>query len=173
LADHIAFYNWILERSPETSGCRVDQLQDTSRLVRWPVQNKEPPLKIAPMHAPSGIEPTIGSDDADQFPLQFQATRVISHTNDVVHWWPWTRELITENAVQIHPEIAKALGIENGESILVSGAVKTMEGSAWISRMVPRWMVWSPRKLEERRVVVHKKGQTSQEASDMLKGLLP
>jgi anaerobic selenocysteine-containing dehydrogenase len=173
LADHRAFYNWILERSPETSGCRVDQLQDTSRLVRWPVQNKEPPLKIAPMHAPSGIEPTIGSDDADQFPLQFQATRVISHTNDVVHWWPWTRELITENAVQIHPEIAKALGIENGESILVSGAVKTMEGSAWISRMVPRWMVWSPRKLEERRVVVHKKGQTSQEASDMLKGLLP
>ncbi|MCF8126909.1 MAG: molybdopterin-dependent oxidoreductase [Deltaproteobacteria bacterium] len=173
LTDQVAFYNWILERSPETSGFQVDQLQDTSKLMRWPVEHKETPQEITPMHAPSSIDITIDADDGDQFPLQFQATRVISRTNDVVHWWPWTRELIAENSVQIHPETAQALGIENGDDILVSGAVQTMEGHALISRMVPRWMVWSPRKLGERRVVVHKKGQTSQEAFDILKELLP
>ncbi|MCG6880699.1 MAG: molybdopterin-dependent oxidoreductase [Deltaproteobacteria bacterium] len=173
LADHRAFYNWILERSPETSGCQVDQLQDTSKLLRWPVQDKEAPRKITPMHAPASIEITIGPDEADRFPLHFQATRVISRTNDVVHWWPWTRELITENAVQIHPETAEVLGIENGERILVTGAATMMEGHAWISRMVPRWMVWSPRKMEEKRVVIHKRDQTSEEAFDILKAFLP
>lgn len=173
LADHTVFYNWIFDQIPETSGCRVEQLQETSQLVRWPVQDKaQPPPKITPIQAPPDIEPTIRPDEEDRFPLRFQATRIISRTNDVVHWWPWTRELIAENAVQIHPEIAQVLGIENGGDILVSGAVQTMEGNAWISRMVPRWMVWSPRKLGERRVVVHKKGQTSQEAFDILKALL-
>ena len=125
------------------------------------------------MHAPSSILTTIGSDEADRFPLQFQATRVISRTNDVVHWWPWTRELITENAVQIHPEIAQVLGIENGETILVTGAAGMMEGRAWINRMVPEWMVWSSRKMDEKRVVVHKRDQTSEEAFDILKAFLP
>ncbi|MBT3256090.1 MAG: molybdopterin-dependent oxidoreductase [Deltaproteobacteria bacterium] len=174
LADHTIFYNWIFDQIPETVGCRVEQLQDTSQLVCWPVQDKaQPPPKITPIQAPPDIEPTIRPDEEDRFPLRFQATRIISRTNDVVHWWPWTRELMAENAVQIHPETARVLGIENGDDILVSGAVQTMEGNAWISRMVPRWMVWSPRKLGERRVVVHKKEQTSQEAFDILKALLP
>ena len=174
LADHTIFYNWIFDQIPETVGCRVEQLQDTSQLVCWPVQDKaQPPPKITPIQAPPDIEPTIRPDEEDRFPLRFQATRIISRTNDVVHWWPWTRELMAENAVQIHPETARVLGIENGDDILVSGAVQTMEGNAWISRMVPRWMVWSPRKLGERRVVVHKKEQASQEAFDILKAFLP
>ncbi len=174
LADHTAFYNWILNQLPETAGCQVDQLRDTSRLLCWPVQDKtQTPPKIAPMHAPTGIEPTVPSEEEEPFPLQFQATRIISRAADAVHWWPWIAELQAENAVQIHPETAQALGIENGDDILVSGAKETMEGRAWISRMVPRWMVWSPRKLGERRVVAHKKEQTSQEAFNILKELLP
>jgi formate dehydrogenase major subunit len=174
LADHRAFYDWIFDQCPETAGCHVDNLQNSSQLVYWPVRDRaQPPPKITPLGAPAEISPMIESDEKDRFPLQFQATRVISRTNDVVYWWPWTRELMAENAVQIHPETARVLGIENGDDILVSGAVQTMEGNAWISRMVPRWMVWSPRKLGERRVVVHKKEQTSQEAFDILKAFLP
>lgn len=174
LADHRAFYNWIFDQCSETTGCHVDDLQDTSQLVFWPVRDRPEPFpKITPLGAPAEISPMSQSEEETQYPLQFQATRAISRTNDVVHWWPWTRELTPENAVQIHPETAQVLDIENGDDILVSGAVETMEGCAWISRMVPRWMVWSPRKLGERRVVVHKKGQTTEEAFDILKELLP
>jgi anaerobic selenocysteine-containing dehydrogenase len=177
LADHRSFYNWILARNPDTEGYNVDRLRgsgDGSILVFWPFQEGNAHRgKIEPTHAPTAIEPDIQEpDEKELYPLYFQTTRIISHSRDASHWWPWTIELECENAVQIHPETAQALGIENGDDILVSGAVGMMEGRAWISRMVPRWMVWSPRKLGERRVVVYKKGQTSQEAIEILKELL-
>jgi len=173
LADHTAFYNWIFDQSPETSGCRVDQLRDASQLVCWPVQDKtEAPKQITPMHAPSEIEPTIRPDEADRFPLQFQATRIISHAGDASHWWPWTRELEAENGVQIHPEVARALAIENGDTVIVAGAGEAWEGRAWISRMVDKGMVWSPRRFRENRVLVYKPGQTRDQSRDILKEIL-
>jgi anaerobic selenocysteine-containing dehydrogenase len=174
LADHRAFYNWLLDQSPVTAGGDVDHLGDGSRLVFWPVQeDRAHQGKIEPTRAPAALEPDFKELEEERFPLYFQATRIISRSGDASQWWPWTKELEPENAVQIHPETAQALGIENGDEILVSGAVETMEGRAWISRMVPKWMVWSPRKLGERRVVVHKKGQTTREALTMLRELAP
>jgi hypothetical protein len=38
--------------------------------------------------------------------------------------------------------------------------------------MVPRWLVWSPHRLETNRVVVHKKDQSGEEAAQILKEFL-
>ena len=173
LADHVAFYNWLLDQSPDTAGCDVDRLRgsgDGSKLVFWPFhEGTADRAKIKPTHAPAAIEPLIQEqEEKKSYPLCFQATRIISRSGDSSQWWPWTQELELENAVQINPETAQALGIENGDEVLVSGAEGKMEGRAWISRMVPRWMVWSPRHLGERRVLVHKRGQTSEEAIHIL-----
>jgi len=173
LADHTTFYNWILDQCPETTGCRVDQLRDASQLVYWPVQDKTQALKkITPMPAPSEIEPTIRSDEVDRFPLQFQATRIISRSGDAGHWWPWTRELEPEDAVQIHPEVARALGIVNGDAVFVSGAEEIWKGRAWISRMVNRQTVWAPRRLCANRVLIYKEGQSRDEVRNILKEIL-
>jgi len=173
LADHRSFYNWLLSQSAETVGCDVDSLRgsgDGSKLVFWPFHEGTADMaKIKPTHAPAAIEPLIQEqEEKKSYPLCFQATRIISRSGDSSRWWPWTQELELENAVQINPETAQALGIENGDEVLVSGAEGKMEGRAWISRMVPRWMVWSPRHLGERRVLVHKRGQTSEEAIHIL-----
>ncbi|MCK4747860.1 MAG: hypothetical protein KAT15_12510, partial [Bacteroidales bacterium] len=122
--------------------------------------------------APPGIEPTIRSEDTARFPLLFQATRIVSRSSDAGHWWPWTRELEPEDAVQIHPEVARALGIENGDAVLVAGIDETWEGRAWISRMVSKWMVWSPRRFRETRVLVYKPGHTREQSRDALKEIL-
>jgi anaerobic selenocysteine-containing dehydrogenase len=172
-ADHTAFYDWILDQSPETSGCRVDQLRHVSQLVCWPVQDKaQASKKITPMHAPTEIEPLIRSDETDRFPLKFQATRIVSRASDAGNWWPWTRELEAENTVQIHPEVARALAIENGDTVVVAGTTEAWQGRAWISRMVCKEMVWSSRRFRENRVLVHKPGQTRDHCRDILKEIL-
>jgi alpha-galactosidase len=46
-----------------------------------------------------------------------------------------------------------------------------VEGRACINRMVPPWLVWSSRRMPTRRVLIHRKGQTPQEACDKLKAI--
>ena len=173
LADHSAFYNWIFNQCPETFGCRVDQLRDATQPVYWPVDDKTRASQIiSPLHAPSEIESTIQLGETDRFPLQFQATRIVSRASDAGHWWPWTRELEAEDAVQIHPEVARALTIETGDRVVVAGVAEAWEGRAWISRTVDRRMVWSPRRFMENRVLVYKPGQTRDQTRKILKETL-
>jgi anaerobic selenocysteine-containing dehydrogenase len=173
LADHVAFYEWLLGRSALTAGCDVGRLKGSSggvELVFWPVQegrgDKE---KIEPNQAPADMESVSQEQREEGYLLYFQSTGLVSRSGDGSGWWPWTGELEKEEAVQIHPETARALGIENGDEVQVFGTGEAMEGLAWISRMVPRWMVWSPRYLRERWVSVHKKGQTKEEALRILR----
>ena len=88
------------------------------------------------------------------------------------HAKPWTSELSDENAVQIHPDAAKALGVENGDEIVIAANGDEIEGRAWISRMVRPNMVWSTRRMVQNRVLVYKKGDDSEQALNTLKELL-
>jgi hypothetical protein len=74
--------------------------------------------------------------------------------------------------VQINPDTAQALGIENGHEVLLHGPGSIVEGWAWVSRTVPRWMVCSSRSIGESKVAVYRKGQTLQEALSILKELV-
>jgi anaerobic selenocysteine-containing dehydrogenase len=172
-ADHRAFYAWVLRRHPEAIGIDMERLQEVSVPI-FPShgQRKSAGLQTPAWGASSGIGSETPSDVARRFPLAFQSTRTIAGHGDAGRWWSWLRELEAENVVQVHPDIAAALGIENGDDIRVAGAEDGCRATAWISRMVNRQTVWSPRRLRADRVLIHKRGQSPEEAHRILKAIL-
>ena len=95
----------------------------------------------------------------------------MTRSGDASNWWPWTRELEDEMGIQIHPLIAEALNIENGETILVASENETIDGPATISRMVPPRLVWSLQRMQADHVLVYRKGQAPEDARDRLKAI--
>jgi anaerobic selenocysteine-containing dehydrogenase len=179
-ADPVAFYEWLLRRSPDTHGCDLSRIRATDELLFWPADteklvHQQPPIfvsnngKLRPTQPPAEITPRETSASEDMYPLAYQSTRVVSRSSDAANWWPWTAELEDEKAVQIHPDTAQILGIENGDEVVVAGSRTCTEGRAWLSRMVDRRMIWSPQRLDETRVRVHKKGQAGEDALNLLK----
>ncbi len=173
LADHQAFYAWVLSRYPETTGIDAARLKEVSvPIFPSPEQRKSAGWESPASSAPSKIGSETVSDPARRFPLAFQSTRTICGHGDAGRWWSWLRELEAEDVVQVHPDIAAALGIENGDDVRVAGAEDGCRAKAWISRMVNRQTVWSPRRLRADRVLIHKRGQSPEEAHRILKAML-
>ena len=167
LADQGAFYRWLLKRSPETANLDLDQLDQASAQACWSCGSQGQQAEdLALLAAPQAIAPA--AEDFD-YPLIFQATRGIAGAGDAHGWWPWMRELEPEAAVQIHPAVARALAIENGDRLTVVSVHDSMEGPAWISRIVPPWLVWSRWRMKAERVLIYRKGQSPQEARQLLK----
>lgn len=170
LADHQAFYQWLLNRSEDTAHLDFDQVVQEGRQVFWhKPATPSPKSKIMPLPAPDVIGPGPDAKDADAYPLFYQATRVASRAGTTGRWWTWTHDLEPEDWVQVHPSVAAALQIENGESVRLLSADDIIEGRACINRMVPPWLVWSSRRMQTRRVLIHRKGQSPQEACEKLK----
>ncbi|MFZ1986695.1 MAG: molybdopterin-dependent oxidoreductase [Desulfatitalea sp.] len=172
LADQKAFYQWIFDHSPEASGLQMDRIEQGNELVYWDrgaTGSSQPdPVLLA---APEAIAPRPACDDPCAYPLGFQATRAMTRSGDAGRWWPWTRELENEMGIRIHPRVARALEIENGETILVASENEIIEGPAAISRMVPPSLVWSLQRMQADRVLVYRKGQAPEEARDRLKAI--
>jgi anaerobic selenocysteine-containing dehydrogenase len=173
-ADHPAFYQWLLKRSEDTADLQFEQLLQDNCQVFWHQNAKPTPKdKIRPLSAPDTLAPGTEAIDQDAYPLRFQATRVTSRSSNSGQWWDWTRDLEPEDTIQIHPSVATALSIENGTSVRVVSADEVIEGRAWINRVVPPWLVWSSRRMQTGNVLVHRKGQSPQEACDKLKAIKP
>jgi anaerobic selenocysteine-containing dehydrogenase len=169
-ADHQAFYQWLLKANKDTADLEFDHLLQDDRHLFW--QKKMRPSEKADIHplaAPKSISNGTATDQEDAYPLYFQATRVASRTGNSGQWWTWTFDLEPEDTIQIHPCVAAALEIENGASVRVVSADEIIEGLAWINRMVPPWLVWSSRRMQTRRVLIHRKGQSPEEACEKLK----
>lgn len=183
-ADLRSFSEWLLKRSPHTAACTVEILEDSLKggtLVAWPYPEgnlfgeagRPLPTPTAEMEPePDRRQEPAGPEAGDDYPLTLQAGHVVSRSRDASNWWAWTAELEDDSTVQIHPLTAKALGIENGEEIIVEGPRHTLEGRAKLSRVVPAWMIWAHRRRGQRRALVRKKGQTRGEALDLLREFL-
>jgi anaerobic selenocysteine-containing dehydrogenase len=183
-ADLRSFADWLLKRSPQTAACSVDLLEESSRegtFIAWPYPEgrlvrgtgRRPASGSARTEAGAGpLQVPDAEENGDGFPLAFQAGHVVSRSRDASNWWPWTAELEDDATVQINPLTAKALGIENGEEIIVEGPRHMLEGRAKLSRAVPEWMIWARRRRSQRRALVRKKDQTRGEALDLLRELL-
>ncbi len=177
-ADAPAFYDWLLDNTPDTRGLTVTAIQDTEPgLTYWPAPpdqriRSEPPYfptasgKIDPQNAPKAIEKPAGNPE---FPLFFQAARNAPRFGDACHWQPWIDELAPRDAVQIHPDTAAALCIADGDDIVVVGPDTSLVGRAWISRMVPKNTVWASQRLGVERVFVQRRGQAREEAVECLR----
>ncbi|MBA4393293.1 MAG: hypothetical protein C0407_07050 [Desulfobacca sp.] len=174
--DQESFYQWVLEKNAIFRGCSLDPLRDSSQVTHlcfWSWDEKGKDEKINPFPAPEALELSSRSIDQEHFPLIFQKTPFVARSGEAGSYWPWTQKLEEEEAVQIHPETAGILHIENGDAILISSPAKTWEARAWISRMVPSGMVASPRDSGGDWVLVHKTDQTSEEALTLLNAQAP
>jgi anaerobic selenocysteine-containing dehydrogenase len=171
-ADHRSFYDWLLDLSPLTHGRQVEEINAaTPNLSFWPV-SEEARTGAAPLwQAPADL-PTEPVPEGEQLPLYYQFGPVVSRSTEASAWWPWLKELEDLDAVQLNPATAAILGVENGEEIEVTNHNAGFIGHARVTRIVPRWLVWSPRRLATHRVVVHKKGQDMAEAARILKEFL-
>lgn len=176
LADHLAYYQWLIEAIPATKGYTLDEVMSSSqapKLHLWPRKKKGRKNEIIePTYAPEVIESPPGGQDFEQYPLYFQKTPFVSQSGESGPYWPWTRTLEQEDAVQINPGTARALGIENGDAVIVTGSDGSLEGRAWISRVVPQWMVSAPRDSIGGRVLIRKKDRSSEETLSILRELL-
>jgi anaerobic selenocysteine-containing dehydrogenase len=171
-ADHQSFYNWLLDLSPLTHGRQVEEIiAATPSLSFWPVPEGTPTGKTAPWKAPA-VLPTEPVLEEEPLPLYYQFGQVVIRSTEASAWWPWLKDLEDLEAVQLNPATAAVLGVENGEEIVVSNHNGGFIGHARLTRMVPRWLVWSPHRLETNRVVVHKKDQDMAAAAEILKEFL-
>jgi len=180
-ADHRAFFTWLLEKSPVTSGITVELLTSPTiprENATWPtdgglVVKPDSPMfptadgKIAPEEADSPSE--VGPQVDEQFPLRLEVSPVVFRDRNGGSWWPWTKELVDDQLVQINPITAQKLGIENGDEIVVEGPDGGTEGIAGLTRMVPESMVGVHHGLNENRVLVRKKDMPREEAIDALR----
>lgn len=177
LADTRSFYGWLLDQSPHTSGCGIDRIiaDDGNEPIHWPIDPAASAIRPGKMEAfvpPLDLQPLSQTEEQDLFPLTYQATRIVSRSGDADNFRPLTRELEDAGAVQIHPETAALLGIQSGDQVLVHAPGETIEASAWITRMVPPWMIWSARRLVSNCAVICKKGEPREEASRILREFL-
>lgn len=175
-ADHQAFSQWVIDYSPVLKGCRLDQLLPSSHppdFFSWFIKDeRQTKAKIKTVPAPKVVEQASQTRDKSCFPLFFQKTSLVSRSGLAGNLWPWTQNLEEEEALQINPRAAQALGLENGDSILILSPGRTREGRAWISRMVPHWMVASAMAIEGDWVMVQKMDQTNEEALALLREFL-
>ncbi|MBM3299061.1 MAG: hypothetical protein FJY85_03805, partial [Deltaproteobacteria bacterium] len=120
----------------------------------------------------SELAQPLQTEGIDLYPLCLESPRVGARTVDIANLWPSNGEHDEKLLLQINPDTARALRIETGDSIIVQGPKCETEARAWVSRAVPRDVVYATRALGGKRVLVVKRGQTSQEALHELKELL-
>jgi len=151
LADHKAFYGWLLKQGKETAGCALEDLEKGEPF--FPPSPKPEDEIFHPVHASPELEkdfpPALPEDDL----LVFQAPPAVCSAS---RRRPWLEEGEERDRVHLHPETARSLGIENGDRIVVEGSENRMEGRARLSRTVPRRMLWASTPLGEERVTVRK-----------------
>ena len=172
MADQKSFYQWLFDHCPAAGELQMDRIAKGNEPIYWghgasKAAMAEPKL----LAAPESLAPRPSDDDPWAYPLGFQATRTITRSGDAGRWWPWTRELEDELGIRIHPRVAQALEIENGQTILVASENETIEGPAAVSRIVPPRLVWSLQRMQADHVLVYRKGQSPDEARDRLKAI--
>ncbi len=172
LADQKAFFQWLFEKNLQTAELQMDLIVEGQELVNWSrtgADSIQSEPKLLP--APETVALSPIEDDPTRYPLEFQATRASTRSGDNGRWWPWIRELDEQLGIRIHPRVARALEIENGQVILVAAENETIEGPAAVSRMVPPRLVWSTQRMQADHVLVYRKGQAPDEARERLKAI--
>jgi len=168
LADHGAFYSWLLAQSPSTAGLKLDAVRDAdprSQMI-WPAEKSAPALH----RAPAALAPiSNGAGKGEDYPFALLAARTDCRPGDASSFWPWTQGQVKEDAVQIHPDAASLLGIQNGDEVQIATPRGDLSGRACLSRAVQPWRIASPRGVSGVPAIVHRKDQALDEARSLLK----
>ncbi len=181
-ADRAAFYGWLMAQSSFTAGLQLSELQSVQpgSQILWPaIEGALPGAgKFAPHAAPVALASGSQAAPTADYPLALQMARSSCRSGDASRFWPWTESLAREDAVQINPETALLLGIENGDEVVIDTPQGALPARANLSRVVPRWLVASFKGMNGDGVngvpaLVHKRDQLPDEARTLLKNLTP
>ncbi len=175
-ADHAAFSSWLLAQSPLTAGVELDSLRslEPGARVFWPAGERILADGIAPHAAPPALEADPDVGVTPDYPLSLLVAESGGRSGDASRFWPWTRSLAREDAVQIHPETARLLGIENGEEVVVETPRGALPARAQLTRTVPPTAIASFRRMNAGlAALVHRKGGDPNEARNLLKKCTP
>ncbi len=174
-ADHGAFYAWLLARSPATVGVSLDglrALEPGSRFF-WPAGASAHPAAlrtgtIVAHPAPASLAPGAGAPVESGYPFALVAVRSSCRSGDASRFWAWTSHLTRDDAVQIHPDTARLLGIENGDEVLVDTPRGALTARASLNRAVSRDTIGSFQGVAGLPALVRKKDQSADEARALL-----
>ena len=175
MADHEAFGDWVLNQNSATKGCKPELLRnsaDKGEFIYWPfspekARQEGAAQKVTPTPASTVEEVSDESDEA--YPLYLEVAGAACRVPIPSDSGATTNGY---QLLQINPETARALGIETGDEVLVEDPVAVTEAQAWVTRVVPPSLVCLQRGSKEKRALVCKKGQSSQEALNILKEML-
>ncbi len=170
-----AFYQWVLDSSPHTKGYSLDHIQasmHTGALQLWPRESlRTEKVMMNSSYTLADLIPSVDQSIPEKYPLFYCRTTDVLRTKGVDLSLNGKYNL--DDILQINPETALILGIENGEAIELSSENEIRDTIAGISRMVPPWLVSSSRALDTDRVLIRKKDQTSEQTANLIRDLLP
>ncbi len=174
-ADPAAFYGWLAPRSPAMVGVSLDEVLDPARTSRsfWPAGRSTHPAAlrastITPHPAPASLVCGEGASVDSAYPLALVAAKSSCRSGDASGFWGWTNGVTRDDAVQIHPDTARLLGIENGDEVLVETRGGALPGRASLSRAVMRRTIASLHRVGGLAALVRRKDQSPDEARTLL-----
>ena len=120
------------KRFPTPSG-KIEIASSTLRDLGW---------DYLPQHREGGHTPVSNPEEFKNYPLILCTGRIVSSFHEMGHWWPWCDELEPDRFIQIHPETARVLGIEDGDHVIVESERAELEGYAWVTEETDPRQVW-------------------------------
>lgn len=95
-----------------------------------------------PQHREGGHTPVSDPEDFKEHPIIMCTGRPVSSFHEMGHWWPWTDELEPDRYIQVHPDLAKVLGIKDGDYIKLESMRSELDGYAWVTEETDPRQVW-------------------------------
>ncbi|ODS35303.1 hypothetical protein BEH94_08790 [Candidatus Altiarchaeales archaeon WOR_SM1_SCG] len=127
------------QRFPTPSG-KIEMASDELKNLGW---------DSVPIHREPSETPIASPKLYKKYPLVLSTGRLVAHFHEMGHWWPWTSEVEPDRFIQIHPRVAKILGVEDGDIVVAENDRGPIEGPAWVSEMVDPREVWIPEGFDE------------------------
>ena len=120
------------KRFPTPSG-KLEIASSTLRDLGW---------DYVPQHREGGHTPVSNPKEFANYPVILCTGRIVSSFHEMGHWWPWCDELEPDRFIQVHPIMAQALGIADGDRVIVESERAEIEGFAWVTEETDPRQVW-------------------------------
>lgn len=133
-----AFSESLLAESPALAGMSVNEL-DTAGGVRWP--RSTPSESDMPTCVSFGSPPDIATPELD--PARPVLLCRDTPAEGDAAWWPWLHQGQDTAVFDLHPAVAAALGLENGDALVVDDGQRHYQGQAHLTHSVPMRTVWA------------------------------
>jgi formate dehydrogenase major subunit len=162
-------YELFKRHAPSWAGITLDRLKKDSTGISWPCPSEDHPGtrgtlypdnkfltddgKVSLLSRALGpiawsepeAGPSAGPDGGNEFPLVLIQGKVVHHWQQTcTNWSAYMAQFSEGNYVQIHPETAQKLGIENGDRVFLETKIGRMEAAAKVNELILPGVVWTP-----------------------------